>query len=103
MSYKLLITSDANNDIDEIISYIVNELKNPIAARNLLSEIESGFETISFNPHAFPLCSDKRLRDSGYRKITVKNYIVFYRTDDKTNAIYIMRVIYGRRDYINLI
>lgn len=72
MTYKLLITQDANNDIDEIISYIVNELKNPIAARNLLSEIESGFEMISFNPHAFPLCNDKRLRNSGYRKITVK-------------------------------
>ena len=55
MTYKLLITQDANNDIDEIVSYIVNELKNPVAARNLLSEIESGFETISFNPHAFPL------------------------------------------------
>ena len=25
MTYKLLITQDANNDIDEIVSYIVNE------------------------------------------------------------------------------
>ena len=44
MTYKLLITQDANNDIDEIVSYIVNKLKNPVAARNLLSEIESALK-----------------------------------------------------------
>lgn len=78
MDYKLLITNEAKCDIDEIISYIVNELKNPIAAENLLTKIELSFDTISSNPLAFPLCSDKRLRDGGYRKISVKNYIVFY-------------------------
>lgn len=103
MDYKLLITNEAKCDIDEIISYIVNELKNPIAAENLLTKIELSFDTISSNPLAFPLCSDKRLRDGGYRKITVKNYIVFYRVDDINHIVYIMRVIYGRRNYIEII
>ena len=53
--------------------------------------------------HAVSMWKNDRPDDSGYRKITVKNYIVFYRVDDKANTIYIMRVIYGRRDYINLI
>ena len=103
MEYKLLITKEAENDIDEIVAYIVNVLKNPIAAENLLTKIESCFDTIKFNPHAFPLCTDKRLRESGYRKITVNNYIVFYRIYDDQDTVYIMRVIYGRREYINLI
>ncbi len=103
MSYKLLITNDANNDIDDIISYIINELKNPIAAENLLSKIELNFGIILANPFSFPLCKDKRLYDNGYRKITVKNYIIFYRVDKEDNIVYIMRVIYGRRNYINLI
>ena len=87
----------------EIVSYIVNELKNPIAAKNLLTKIESSFETISYNPLAFALCKDKHLHDGGYRKITVDNYIIFYRVDNECNTVYIMRVIYGRRNYINLI
>lgn len=103
MSYRLLITNDANNDIDDIVSYIVNVLKNPIAAKNLLTKIESSFDIISTNPFAFPLCNDKRLHDDGYRKITVKNYIVFYKVDEADDTVYIMRVIYGRRDYIKLI
>ena len=40
MDYKLLITNEAKHDIDEIISYIVNELKNPIAAENLLTKFD---------------------------------------------------------------
>ncbi len=103
MEYKLRITNDAKCDIEDIISYIVNELKNPIAADNLLTEIESNFDTISYNPLAFPLCNDKRLRDCGYRKITVKNYIVFYRVDEINPTVYIMRVIYGRRNYTEII
>lgn len=103
MSYKLLITQDAYNDINEIISYIVNVLKNPIAADNLLSEIEDSFRAAAANPEMYAYCSDKKLRKDGYRKIPVKNYLIFYRTDSKENTVYILRVIYGRRDYAKLI
>lgn len=99
MSYKLFITQDAYKDIDEIISYIVNVLKNPIAADNFLSEIEDNFNAVADNPEMYAYCTDKKLRNDGYRKFMVKNYIVFYRADKEENIVYIMRVIYGRRDY----
>lgn len=103
MSYKLFITQNAYNDIDEIVSYIVNILKNPIAADNLLSEIEDNFHAVVTNPEMYAYCSDNKLRNDGYRKIPVKNYIIFYRADNEKNIVYIMRVIYGRRDYTKLI
>lgn len=49
----MLITKDANDDIEEIVSYIVNELKNPIAAKNLLRKFESYFDMISTNQTDF--------------------------------------------------
>jgi plasmid stabilization system protein ParE len=103
MDYKLIVTQDAHEDIDEIIGYIVNVLKNPIAAGKLLAEIEKSYKTIIQNPETFAFCNDNRLREEGYRKIIVKNYIVFYRVDYETNTVNVMRVIYGRRDYTNLI
>jgi hypothetical protein len=36
-------------------------------------------------------------------KLFVINYIMFYRVDEEKQIIYIMRFIYGRRDYINLL
>ena len=103
MEYKLLITKDAESDINDIILYIVNELENPIAAGSILDEIEECFEILKVAPTAFSLCGNKRLRKIGYRKIPVKNYIRFYRTDEEQKNVYIMRVIYGRRDYIKFI
>ena len=35
MEYKLLITKEAENDIDEIVAYIVNVLKNPIEIQHI--------------------------------------------------------------------
>ncbi len=103
MACKLFIADEAKNDIDSIVSHIVNVLKNPTAAKNLLTQIESVIDAISLNPLAFPLCLDKRLKAKGYRKVSVKNYIVFYRVNAEKNTVYILRVIYGRRNYINFL
>lgn len=103
MNYKLFVTQDAYHDIDEIVSYIVNILKNPTAADTLLSEIEENFRAVVENPEMYAYCDDTKLRNDGYRKIPVKNYILLYRVDGEENIVYIMRVIYGRRDYSKLI
>ena len=101
--YNLKITKEATEDIDKIIAYITNVLKNPIAADNLLTEFENSFKDIAYNPKMYPFCNDIRLKQNGYRKIPVKNYIIFYKQDVEQDIVYIMRVIYGRRNYTKLI
>ena len=101
--YDLKITKEAYKDIDDIVSYISGVLKNPIAASNFLKEFEKNCETIAFNPESYAYCNDARLKETGYRKFSIKNYIVFYRVGKSENVVYIMRVVYGRRDYTNLI
>ena len=39
--YNLKITKEATEDIDKIIAYITNVLKNPISADNLLTNIRT--------------------------------------------------------------
>jgi plasmid stabilization system protein ParE len=102
MDYKIIVTQEAHDDIDEIIGYITNVLRNPIAAGNLLTEIEDSYKIIEQAPEAFAYCNDKRLRKNGYRKIVVKSYIIFYRVDYEASTVNVMRVIYGRRAYIDL-
>ena len=50
MSYKIVLSADAYHDIDETIQYFINNLKNSIAAKNLLAEIEKAYNSISENP-----------------------------------------------------
>ena len=101
--YKLRVMNSAVEDIRSNARYISAVLSNAVAARNLITEIEKAFERIVRNPYMYELYGDKRLADKGYRKVTVKNYMIFYIVDEENKIVNIMRVIYGRRDHSNLI
>ena len=75
----------------------------PKAANDLLDDILKCYDNISLNPLMYALCNNNRLKSKEYRKAVIKNYIMFYRVDEVKQTIYIMRFIYGRRDYINLL
>ncbi len=40
MSYSIIVSKEANYDIDDIVSYIISELGNPGAAESFLNDIE---------------------------------------------------------------
>ena len=44
-------------------------------------------------------CRDTRLKAMGYRRITVKNYVIIYKVEESIKTVYIMRCFYGGRDY----
>lgn len=103
MDYKVIVTNDAHDDVDEALDYIANRLQNTIAAKNLLDKIEEAYTELAFNPYMYAECSNESLQGKGYRKVLVKNYIIIYRVDDTEKAAYVLRMFYGRRDYAKLI
>lgn len=103
MSYKLVVTKPAENDLADILQYISKDLSAPKAASDFLDEVLKFYDNISENPLMYALCDNDRLKNKKYRKAIIKNYIMFYRADEENNTVYIMRFIYGRRDYIRLI
>ena len=56
MSYKLIVSRDAHNDIDEIAGYIACVLKSPQAASGFLDDVESSYHKVSDNPRLYALC-----------------------------------------------
>ena len=103
MKYDIVVTNPAQDDLEEILNYISVDLSAPKSAIEMLNKIKSIFENLSINPLMYPLCNIDNLKEKNYRKAVINNYLMFYRVDDKNETIYIMRFIYGRRDYINLI
>ena len=75
--YRLVITKEAFKDLDDVVSYISETLKNSIAADNFMKEFEDKCGIVSSNPETYAYCNDTRLMNAGYRKIVIKNYIVF--------------------------
>jgi len=103
MAYKLNISKDVHNDIDSIVTYISHELKGLQAADSFLDDIEKSYRNIVDNPFMYALCNDELLHRKEYRKITIKNYLIFYRIDEPTKTVFVVRIIYSARDYANLL
>lgn len=103
MVYDVKVSVDAQVDIDETISYFVNILKNPIAAKTLLDKIEEAYIDIADNPYMYSICFDARLKKDGYRKVIINNYILIYRIDEEKKDVYVVRFFYGRRNYTEYI
>lgn len=60
MDYEIVITKTALADLDEIVSYIVNNLRNPQAASSLLDDYEEALRSIASNPSVFHAFKDEK-------------------------------------------
>jgi len=49
------------------------------------------------------LVEGELLKDKGYRKLIIDNYKVFYVVNEKVQQVVVMRVLYGRKKYQDLI
>lgn len=97
--YKLKITPAAANDLDEIYKYISESLLAPIPAQNLMDKIENSIRKLCVFPYKHELSRNQVLRQKGYRKVIVDNYVTMYLVDEQSKVVIISRVFYGAMDY----
>ena len=101
--YKLILTELAYQDLDKIVSYIAEELANPIAAGDFLDEVDKCYAYLKSNPLMYAKCQDVRLESEGYRKAVIKNYLLVYKVTESNKTVSVLRFFYGAQDYLNLI
>lgn len=92
----------ALKDLDGIWDYIEKELCNPSAAQNTVEDIMDKIDILMSFPEAGAKLEFENGLNSGYRYVSFKNYIAFYRlgSDD---IVYIDRVVYSGRDYMRIL
>ena len=96
--YNYVLTEMAEGDIDEILSYIKNELFNPVAASNFANELEIKTEEICKNPGKGRIVENEFLKRDDVRRFIVKNYIAYFIVDEENKEVVILRVVYNKRD-----
>jgi len=99
--YNIEYSKEAREDLIEIKRYIKYNLQEPKTAQNLTSKIRSEIDKLKNNPQIFAIIDDDFIKKFEIRKLVVDNYIVFYRI--QSNNIQIARIMYGRRNWINLL
>lgn len=96
--YKLEYLPIAHQDMIEIARYISQELNNPVSAEKLAEEMIASAEKLIDFPYANALYIPIKPLKHEYRKLFVKNFIMFYWVNERKKLIIIARVIYNRRD-----
>ena len=103
MKYAVHITERAQRDINEAADYIEFSLKNPQASEALLDAAEKEISSLSNMPERYPVVADDFLASLGIRLVRIKNYLAFYRIDESQAKVYVVRFLYGRRDWVSLL
>lgn len=103
MKYGIEITEAAQRDFDNIYTYISDNLCNKQAASRLIALLDKNIRTLVDMPEGYPLANDEYLRNMGIRFISVKNYMVFYTVSTVKQKVYVIRVLYGKRNWIDIL
>ena len=97
MISKYYLSPAAEQDIEEVITYIAQE--NPAAAHTFLDSLHSAMESLADNPHMGHFRED--LTDKSVRFWPFKwHYLIVY---NPVSPIEIVRVLSGYRDLVHLI
>lgn len=94
--YEIYYLSSFENELDEIIYYISNILKNKKAASSLLKNIEDSIKERSKNPEIYEVYKSGKEREFVWYRMYVKNFSIFYMVKD--NVMEIAHIIYSKRD-----
>ena len=91
--YKVNITRNAQNDLEQIFFYIAEDSINN--AKKFILELEKKIYSLEIFPERFALIPENFFFGTSYRHIIHKKYRVIYKIDN--DVIYILRVIHGAK------
>ncbi len=99
--YNIEYSMEAKQDLIDIKRYIKYNLQEPNTAQKLITKIKNEIDNLKDNPKMYSIIDDDIIKRFKIRKLVVGNYIVFYRINDE--SIQIVRIMYGRRNWITLL
>ena len=80
--------------------YISHILLVPETARKWADTLQSEIAKLDFMPTRYPITEEEPWHKKGIRKMSFKNFLVYYLIDEEKDAVWVTAVVYGRRDKI---
>ena len=96
--YKIVITPDAEADLEALGDYIAFELHEPDTAINYLRDIRKEIDSLSKRAKHFHLVDDEPWHSRGQRRMNARNFAVLYILMEDVETVYVQNVIYQKRD-----
>lgn len=102
MTFKIIVTETAKQDLREIAFYITDKSKDTSLAKKFVNELREECKRLENYPDSGSLPKNRLLLSAGFRFIVYKDYLIFYVTDNSTNKVYILSIFNAKKDYIRV-
>ncbi len=96
--YSYRFTEKAAQDLDEILRYLSVDLVSPIAAQNLGKKVFEKNDMVRVFPESGAPVDNEFLADKTVRKLSIDNYVIYYKVYYEEKVISIIRIVYGKRN-----
>lgn len=103
MSYEILRTDKAEEQLRDIVFYIANESGDVDVALDYLGRIEAAINRLRELPESGSAPRYTILKKQGYKVLILEKHLVFYKIYDKDKLVIIYAIVDGRREYLSLI
>lgn len=99
MDYKVVVTNDAETDLDQFIRYLIFEKKSIEAAQKVLDDYDATIETLKIVAGSLKYCDNPELRRLGYRRINFLShrYFMLYRIVE--DVVFVDNIFHELQDY----
>ena len=77
MDYKIVVTAEAEEDLNQFIQYLFFAKKNKQAAKNVLDDFENTIKKLKYVASSLKVCDNPRLQSLGYRRINFQQHRYF--------------------------
>lgn len=103
MKYNVEVARTATQDINATAAYIMNQLKNPAAARHLLKSVFECVDSLEELPARYPVIDEPILEAQHLRFIPVHSYLLFYQIEEPAQVVHILRFLYGKSNWVSIL
>jgi len=101
--YKVIIELPAQKDLQGLLRYITDSLKEPVIAKRIYTSIKEQILTLNQMPLRHSVVQEQPYAAMGVRKLLVENYIAFYILDEEKCEVHILRILYNRREWQSIL
>lgn len=96
--YSVIITPDAQAQMQAVVNYIATELQVKDTARKWLAAMKKELASLSSMPARVSLTPEEPWHSQGIHRLLIGNFYAYFWIDEEKKQVWIIAIIYARAD-----
>lgn len=97
--YAVVKTATFDSLLRDIVWYLRDVTGGVSTSLDLIDQLDNAASQLAVFPRMGSVPASATLARRGYRRIILRNYVVFYKVDDGRQQVVLYGIFHNRRDY----